>query len=270
MFGKILRNIKGNSSHKWLDRPLEKPATELRFGLALSSGGARGSAHDGVLQLLEENGTEIHAISGSSMGSYFGALWAAGFSRGELAELAEEMHDKRQSWKLADPIFPPTCGLFHLLKAKAHLERSLGGLGFEDLERKLLIIIADLDTKERVVLRSERISDAVHASCAMPGLIAPVTLNGRCCVDGGVVNPIPVGALRKFADVDKVIAVSVIPFIEEIDAELYRDEEEKPLALPLHSRFFSALNRNVNFLAKGNIVKTFRRSIGCGPGPHRS
>lgn len=69
--------------------------------------------------------------------------------------------------------------------------------------------------------------------------------------------------MRKFADVDKVIAVSAIPTIEEIDAELYRDEEEKPLALPLHSRFFSALNRNVNFLAKGNIVETFRRSIRC-------
>lgn len=263
MLGKLLRKIKGDPGHDRVERPLEKSASKVKLGLALSSGGARGLAHVGVLQVLEENGIEIHAISGSSMGSYVGALWAAGFSGDDLVELAEEMHDKRQLWKLADPIFPPTSGLFHGLKAKAHLERSLGDLRFEDLTRKLLIITADLDTKERIVLRSGKISDAVHASCAMPGIIAPVTLNGRRCVDGGIVDPIPVGALRKYADVDKVIAVSVIPTFEEIDAGIYRNEEEAPLPISLHRRFLASINRNVNFLAKGNIVDTFRQSIRC-------
>jgi NTE family protein len=263
MLGKLFRKLTGARNHERVDRPLEKSDSKIKLGLALSSGGARGLAHVGVLQVLEENGIEIHAISGSSMGSYVGALWAAGFSGDDLAELAEEMHDRRQLWKLADPIFPPTRGLFHGLKAKSHLERSLGDLRFEDLERRLLVITADLDTKERLVLRSGRISDAVHASCAMPGIIAPVTLNGRRCVDGGVVDPVPVGALQKFTDVDKVIAVSVIPTFEEIDSGIYLDEEEEPLPLPLHRRFFSAINRNVNFLAKGNIVDTFRQSIRC-------
>jgi NTE family protein len=246
-----------------LERPLDERASKVKLGLALSSGGARGLAHVGVLQVLEENGIEIHAISGSSMGSYVGALWAAGFSGEDLVELAEEMHDKRQLWKLADPIFPPTRGLFHGIKAKIHLERSLGDLRFEDLERKLLIITADLDTKERVVLRSGRISDAVHASCAMPGIIAPVRLNGRRCVDGGVVDPVPVGTLHKFADVDKVIAVSVIPTFEEIDSGHYRDEDEELIPPTMRRRFLSMVNRNINFLAKGNIVDTFRQSIRC-------
>lgn len=262
MFEKIIRKFKGNSRSEKHGRPLDAPEGRPKLGLALSSGGARGLAHVGVLQVLEDNGIEIHAISGSSMGSYVGSLWAAGFSGKELADLAAEMHDRRQLWKLADPVFPPMRGLFHGLKAKAHLERSLGDLHFEDLERKLLVITADLDTKERLVLRSGKIVDAVHASCAMPGIIAPVMLNGRRCVDGGVVDPVPCEALRKFAKVDRVIAVSVIPSFAEVDSGMYQDDDElAPRSLP--RRFLSSINRNLNFLAKGNIVDTFRQSIRC-------
>lgn len=205
MFGKLLRSLKSGSRPEPHGRPLELSAETPKLGLALSSGGARGLAHVGVLQVFEENGIEIHAIPGSSMGSYVGALWAAGFSGSELA---------------------------------------------------------DLDTKERLVLRSGRISDAVHASCAMPGIIAPVLLNGRRCVDGGVVDPVPVGALHKFAEVDRVIAVSVIPTFEEVDAGMYRPDEPPPPP-SLRGRVLSSINRNINFLAKGNIVDTFRQSIRC-------
>lgn len=263
MFGDLLNKLIGKSSLDRVDRPLVDTPTRKKLGLALSSGGARGLAHVGVLQVLEENGIEIHAIAGSSMGSYVGALWAAGFSGSELVKLAEEMHDRRQLWKLADPIFPPTAGLFRGLKAKAHLERSLGDLRFEDLKRKLLIVTADIDTKERIVLRSGKISEAVHASCAMPGIVVPVVINGRRCVDGGVVDPVPVSALRKFSDVDQVIAVSVIPSFEEVDAGLYRTLDELPLPKSFARRCLSVLNRKINFLAKGNIVDTFRQSIRC-------
>lgn len=262
MLEKILSKLIGDPLPNPQGRPLEPAPAKPKLGLALSSGGARGLAHVGVLQVFEENGIEIHAISGSSMGSYVGALWAAGFSGSALAELAAEMHDRRQLWKLADPIFPPMSGLFRGMKAKAHLERSLGELRFEDLERKLLVISADLDTKERLVLRSGRISDAVHASCAMPGIIAPVMLNGHRCIDGGIVDPVPVGALHKFTDVDWVIAVSVIPSFEEVDAGMYRSDE--PLRPPsMGKRLFSAVNRNINFLAEGNIIDTFRQAIRC-------
>lgn len=263
MFENLLSKLTGKSTPDRVDRPLVETPTKKKLGLALSSGGARGLAHVGVLQVFEENGIEIHAIAGSSMGAYVGALWAAGFSGSELVKLAEEMHDRRQLWKLADPIFPPTAGLFRGIKAKAHLERSLGDLCFEDLKRKLLVVTADLDTKERIVLRSGKISDAVHASCAMPGIIEPVKLNGRRCVDGGVVDPVPVGALHKFSDVDKVIAVSVIPSFEEVDAGMYCTLDGPPLPTSLTRRFLSAINRNVNFLAKGNIIDTFRQSIRC-------
>lgn len=263
MFQSLISMFKGKSSHELKERPLTDNPNKPKIGLALSSGGARGLAHVGILQVLEENGIEIHAVSGSSMGSYVGALWAAGFSGEQLAKLAEEMHDRRQLWKLADPVFPPTAGLFRGLKAKRHLERSIGDLQFEDLKRTLLVISADLDTKERLVLRSGKISDAVHASCSMPGIIVPVRHDGRRCVDGGVVDPVPVGALQKFGNIDKVIAVSVIPSFEEVDAGLYCNLDDEPVPTSLHRRFFSCINRNINFLAKGNIVDTFRQSIRC-------
>jgi NTE family protein len=258
MLGRLLRRLITAPRTKRVGRPLRKAAVG-KLGLALSSGGARGLAHVGVLQVLEENDIEVHAIAGSSMGSYIGALWAAGFSGRELEELAAEMHDRKQLWRLADPVIPPMRGLFRGLKAKAHLERSIGDLRFEDLERRLLIVTVDIDTKERLVLRRGKISDAVHASCAMPGIIAPVMFEGRRCVDGGVVDPLPVGALWKFGEVDRVIAVSVLPSFEEVEAG--RIDDFSVLQQSRTRRIFSAVNRCLNLMAPGNAVDTFRQSI---------
>ena len=258
MLGKILRFFRGDPRHERRERPLDH-APLPKLGLALSSGGARGLAHVGVLQVLEENGIEIHAIAGSSMGAYIGALWAAGFSGKDLEELAAEMHDRRQLWRLADPMIPPMKGLFRGQKARAHLERSLGDLKFEDLERRVLVVAADIDSKERIVFRRGRIAEAVHASCAMPGIIAPVQINGHRCVDGGVIDPVPVGALHKFTDVDRVIAVSVIPTFADVDEGRCRMEEDIPPRW--HRRLGAAINGNVNLLARGNMIDTFRQSI---------
>lgn len=258
MLGKILSFFRGTPRPTRRERPLED-APVPKLGLALSSGGARGLAHVGVLQVLEENQIEVHAIAGSSMGAYIGALWAVGFSGKALEDLAAEMQDRRQLWKLADPMFPPMKGLFHGHKARAHLERSLGDVCFEDLERRLLVVAVDIDTKERLVLRRGKIADAVHASCAMPGIIAPVMLKGHRCVDGGVIDPVPVGALRKFSEVDRVLAVSTIATFEDVDEGLCRVEESPEYGL--WKRMGIALNSNLNFLARGNMIDTFRQSI---------
>lgn len=233
-----------------------------RIGLALSAGGAKGLAHVGVLQVFEENGIEIDAIAGCSMGAYVGALWACGYSGPDLEELAEEIQDRKQLWKLADPVFPPVSGLFHGNKARRHLMKSIGELRFEDLARRLLIVTFDLDTKERLVIREGRIAHAVHASCAMPGIIKPVSLGGHRCADGGVVDPVPVSTLRRFADVDIIIAVSVLPSLGEIErfAHEVPASDRRPSRGPLR-RLASLLNRNLNLLATGNVVDTLRKSV---------
>ena len=258
MFGAIVKFFKGEPNPGRQDRPLHE-GPRLKLGLALSSGGARGLAHVGVLQVLEENGIEVHAIAGSSMGACVASLWAAGFSGAKLGELAAEMQDRRTLWRLADPIVPPVKGLFRGLKAKAHLERSLGDLKFEDLERELFVVTLDINTKERVVIRKGRISDAVHASCAMPGIIAPVLLDGRYCVDGGVVDPVPVGVLKKYSHVDRILAVSVIPTFQDVEKGVCMDEEEAPRSI--FRRMMSGMNQHVNLMAPGNAIDTFRQSI---------
>lgn len=258
MFESIVRFFRREPRPESSGRPL-KDDSRPKLGLALSSGGARGLAHVGVLQVLEENGIEIHAIAGSSMGAYVGALWAAGFSGKRLGELAAEMQDRRTLWKLADPIFPPVKGLFRGTKAKAHLEQSLGNLRFEDLERELFIVTLDIESRERVVLNTGKLSDAVHASCAMPGVIAPVLLNGRYCVDGGVVDPVPVGVLRKYSHVDKVIAVSVVPTFADVESGSCKRRIEEPRSL--FRKALHGINQRVNVMAPGNAMDTFRQSI---------
>ncbi len=260
MIDNILRFFRRLPEAERKHRPLDR-APMPKLGLALSSGGASGLAHVGVLQVLEENGIEVHAIAGSSMGAYVGSLWAAGFSGRDLERLAAEMQDKRTLWKLADPIIPPVKGLFRGQKVRAHLERSLGSMNFEDLERQLLVVTVDIDTKQRLVLRSGCIADAVHASCAMPGIVAPVMIGCHRCVDGGVIDPVPVGALRKFSDVDRVIAVSVIPTFQDVEEGRCRDEDDEGIRPDWWNRLCGVLNDRLNLLAPGNMIDTFRQSI---------
>ena len=241
-------------------RPLgDHPPAKPKLGLALSCGGARALAHVGVLEVLEEEGIEIHAIAGSSMGAYIGALWAAGFSGKQLGELAAEMQDSRQMWKLADPLVPPLKGLFRGEKAKRHLARSLGDLKFEDLQRRLLVVTFDLDTAVRLVVRHGCIVDAVHASCAMPGVVAPVLFDGHRCCDGGVIDPVPVGTLHRYGGIDRVIAVSTLPSLEEMETGQCRLERDT--ASSWWRKGLGTVSRYTNPLAPGNIVDTFRKSI---------
>jgi NTE family protein len=236
-----------------------------RIGLVLSSGGAKSLAHVGVIQVFEENNIPIHAIAGSSMGAYVGALWAAGCHGGRLEDLAAEMHDKKVLRKLADPAFPFLKGLIKGEKAKEHLRQTIGDVTFDDLDRELVVIAADLDSDERVVLRQGSVVDAIHASCAMPGIVVPVTIGGRRCVDGGVVEPVPVGALKRFCDVDIVIAVNTLPSFAEL-AEEEGDGDGDPMFDPgsqqgIWGHLKKGVNSMVNLAAYGNTIDTLRRSI---------
>ena len=233
--------------------------TAKRIGLAISAGGAKGLAHVGVIEVLEENNIPIAAVAGASMGDYVGALWCAGYKGRQLRQLAEEIHTPRKLRELSDPVIPPTKGLFLGLKAKAHLRNSIGDITFDKLIRPLYIVTADIQTHERVVCCEGKVIDAVHASCAIPGVIVPVLYQGRHCVDGGVVDPVPVSVLTAYANVDAVIAISTIPSIEEID-QCPIDTRPRPQRSILR-RILSRLLRPVNLLARGNIIDTFTNSL---------
>ena len=166
-------------------------------GLALASGGAKGFAHIGVLQVLEENGIEVDMIAGSSMGAYVGSIWAHGATGPEMEALAREMEGRWAIWSLIDPAFPPRRGFLRGLAVKHRLMRTIGESRFGDLVRPLRVIATNLETLDRVVFAHGRVADAVHASIAVPGICVPVVVGEDTFADGGIVDPLPVDALRE-------------------------------------------------------------------------
>ncbi|WP_395745912.1 patatin-like phospholipase family protein [Prosthecobacter sp.] len=233
-----------------------------RVGLVLSSGGARGLAHVGVIQVLENADIPITAIAGCSMGAYVGSLWAAGLSGALLEERAREIKDRPTLKALMDFNIPPSEGLIRGEKLRRHLERDLGSKTFADLEKPLLVIATDLDRLTPHVFETGIVSHAVHASSAIPAVCAPVKLNGRRYTDGGVSEPLPVTLLKKRFNLDAIIAVNVMPKPEEFEtcSDHTFIKGDKP-ADRAFTRPFRALWQKINLLANGNVLDTFRRAL---------
>lgn len=255
------------ASQSWLKMFSASPGAAKspvpRIGLALSCGGARGLAHIGVIQVLEREGIPISAVIGSSMGAYIGALWAGGVNGEGLEKLSEEIKDRRALFRLMDVAMPPFKGFVHGHKIRRHLERNLGGRTLADLERPMFIVATNLDTVTGEVLPlTTSVAAAVQASCAIPGIVSPVSLDGKRYIDGGASQPMPVTLLRKLASVDAVIAVNVMPTLADVTG---RDFKTYPLPPPPpvtpFERLRSAINSNVNLFAYGNVLDTFKRCL---------
>lgn len=246
-----------------LDYGPAAPPPPPRLGLVLSCGGARGLAHIGVIQVLEEQNIPISVIMGSSMGAYVGALWAAGVKGPELATLAAEIRDRRTLLRLIDLTFPPMSGFLRGHKVRRHLERTLKTRTLAELDRPMYIVATNLDTVCGEVLPPDTsVAAAVQASCAIPGIVSPVTLNNRRWIDGGAAEPLPVALLHKVAEVDAVIAVNVMPTLTDIQSSSHKAYPmPPPVAVTLGRRFWSAISRNFNLFAYGNVLDTFKRCL---------
>jgi NTE family protein len=235
-------------------------------GLALSSGAAKGFAHVGVIQVLEENGIEVDVVAGSSMGAYVGSLWAHGCDGRELERLSRELEKPRAILSMIDPAFPSRRGFIHGFAVKRRLMRSIGHARFADLKRPLRVIAANLATLERVVFAGGEVATAVHASCAVPGICVPVTMDGETYTDGGIVDPLPVDVLREMG-VDRVIAVNVNPTPERIrhgieaELELARHDRTKGRRL---LRKTLPPNAQASYFARGSLLEVLLRSVHSG------
>ena len=181
---------------------------EPKLGLALSSGGARGAAHVGVLKVLERAGIKPAAIAGTSIGAGVGGLYAAGVPLAEIEKLWLET-DIIKVLKNYLPTFPRS-GWSSGTEFRRHLQQLLGDTRIEDLEVRYAAVATDIETGEEVVLTEGPLVEAIRASSSIPGLFTPVQLEGRFLVDGGLVNPLPVDVARRMG-VDVVIAVDVVP-----------------------------------------------------------
>ncbi len=183
-----------------------------KIGLALSAGGVRGFAHVGVLESLDNAGMPIDMISGTSMGSVVGSLYAAGLPTEKLWEISTHM--------TMDNITPDynAIGLLRFLFAKklpssANLVNffhdQLGDMQFEDMQIPFSCAAMDVKTGERVVFNSGPLAIAVRASMNLPGVFEPVEYRHRALVDGAVVDYLPVESV-KLMGADYIIA-SVTP-----------------------------------------------------------
>jgi NTE family protein len=178
------------------------------IGLALSGGGARGLAHIGVLSVLERRGIHIDCLSGASMGGVIAAAYSAGMTPSMLQTLALRMARVRQLIRLVD-LRPPHRGLLAGTKLRAFLGRFIPPeMTFADLRLPLALKAVDLRTGEEVALTDGSVLEAVLATSAFPGVLPPVEWRGRCLVDGGVLDNLPVDLARGLG-AERVIAVDV-------------------------------------------------------------
>lgn len=173
--------------------------------LVLGAGGARGLAHIGAIQVLQERGFRIVAVAGSSSGALIGGIFAAG----KLAEYTEWALTLQRSsvLRLLDFAF----GFPGLIKGErviGVLRELVGDRQIEELDVLFTAVATNLETEREVWLNRGPLFDAIRASIAIPMLLTPHHVGGRDLVDGGLLAPVPIAATRQ-AIADLVVAVDL-------------------------------------------------------------
>ena len=202
--------------------------------LALGSGGARGLAHIGVIEVLKEEGFDIASIAGSSMGACVGGIYCAGkleVFRDWILQI-----NKRETFRLMD-FTMSTQGVLKGQKVLDHLKTMLGEIKIDDFDIAYTAVATDVVTKEEIWMRNGDLYNVIRASSSVPTLMMPTKLGERVLVDGGVLNPLPIEPLMP-AKTDLVIAVNInanseghqrhreVKLSEELDKILEQSEAE--------------------------------------------
>jgi NTE family protein len=176
-----------------------------RIGLALGGGAARGFAHVGVIQVLEEAGIRPDLVAGTSAGSLVAAIYASGKNGSQLQRVAETMEEATiADWTL--PLF--NRGVLRGDALARYVNGQVGARLIEDMQMPLGIVATDLNSGHDMLFQRGDTGTAVRASSAVPGVFQPVKISGRDYVDGGLVSPVPVRAARKMG-AELVIAVDI-------------------------------------------------------------
>ena len=183
-----------------IHKPPPKPP---RVGLALGGGAARGFAHIGVIQVLEEVGIKPDLVVGTSAGSLVAALYASGKTGQEMATLALGMDEGA----ITDWSFP-TRGLIRGEALARYVREQTGGRTIEQMKLPLGIVATDLDSGAAILFERGDTGVAVRASSAVPAVFQPVRIGSREYVDGGLVSPVPVRFARQMG-ADVVVAVDI-------------------------------------------------------------
>lgn len=177
------------------------------LGLALGSGGARGVAHIGFLQALEEEGIKPDYISGCSMGAVVGACYAKGMQLSEIKDIVLKL----KAGDIIDlsPAFISKMGLLRSKKVHDLFDKYLGGLKIEDMKIPFKCVATELYSGSLYVFEEGDASVAVQASSAIPSVFRPVEYDGKLFVDGGCLCRVPVKVVKDMG-ADVVIAIDVL------------------------------------------------------------
>ncbi len=179
------------------------PPRPPRIGLALGGGAARGFAHIGVIQVLEEAGIRPQLVVGTSAGSLVAALYASGKSGTELAMLALGMDESA----ITDWVFPGR-GVIRGEALARYVREQTGGLSIEKMKLPLGIVATNLDSGQAILFQRGDPGVAVRASSAVPAVFQPVKIGEHEYVDGGLVSPVPVRFARAMG-AELVLAVDI-------------------------------------------------------------
>jgi len=253
---------------------------DIKVGLVLSGGGAKGLAHVAVLKVLEEAGVRVDYISGTSMGAIVGALYASGYTANQLDSIirsidyykimsddlprkSKPFYEKEsgEKYALTFPIKNKKVGIpvaisegQNILNLLTQLTQHVNHItDFSKLPIPFLCIATDLETGEQVILNKGFLPEAVMASGSFPTLLAPVEIDGKLLSDGGIVNNFPVDEVKAMG-ADIVIGVDIQSSLDSKD-EL--DSAVKILNQIVGFQMYQTLTskyKNVDLLIKPNIT----------------
>jgi NTE family protein len=221
----------------------------MKIGIVLSGGGARGIAHLGVLKALLEKGIKISGISGCSAGSIVGAMFAAGYSPDHIFEIVvstNTLRAMRPAWNRS--------GLLKMQKLEEVYLKYFPHNSFEHLKIPLTVNATDLYAGEIVYFSSGEILKPVMASCCIPGLFEPITFNETTLVDGGVLNNMPVEPL--IGKYDYIIGSHCNPFGMQQTSKSLSSIVQKSLFLAINNNSKSRIDQ-CNFLIEPPELKSY-------------
>lgn len=191
----------GCMSHPPAPEPV--PPREPVIALALGGGGAKGFAHIGVIKVLESHGIRPKIVTGTSAGSFVGALYASGKTPFQLQDLAMTLQESdirdltlsRQGFLIGQ-------------RLQDYVNQQVDNQPIQQFPIRFAAVATAMDTGRRTAFNKGNTGQAVRASCSIPNVFLPAVINGQRYVDGGLVSPVPVEAAREMG-ADIVIAVDI-------------------------------------------------------------
>lgn len=223
-----------------------------KVALTLASGGAKGFAHIGAIEALEEAGYEISSIAGTSMGALVGGLYAAG----GLDRAKKWMYDLtgKTVFSLADFTLSPHA-LLNGNRIIEALEAQVPDCNIQDLPIPYCAVATDLKEGCEYVFRSGSLYDAIRASISIPMLFRPVEMGDKLLIDGGITNGLPLEHTQRTPG-DILVAIN----LEDYKWEADDDKPTKPAKAPKSSRLATLsqkLHKGINALSNNYISMTY-------------